>query len=132
MQAARIGLLRPFAAMLTGRGPAPKIAAAGRLARIIPATESAPMKKTPSQFNPREPGGKGTDRASQTQEARARQARQAEALRENLKKRKAQARAKTGTQGKSAEKGASAPAAKAAPKAGVTGKPAARSKAKPG
>ena len=37
---------------------------------------------------------KGADRASQTQESRLREARQAEALRENLRKRKAQTKAR--------------------------------------
>jgi hypothetical protein len=52
------------------------------------------MKKTGSGFDSRTPGGKGTDRAAQTQEAKAKQARLAEALRDNLKKRKSQTRAR--------------------------------------
>lgn len=50
------------------------------------------MKKTGPSFDPRAPGGKGQDRAAQTREAKAKTARLAEALRENLKKRKAQSR----------------------------------------
>lgn len=50
------------------------------------------MKNTRNTFDPRQPGGKGTDRAAQTQEAKAKTARLAEALRENLKKRKTQSR----------------------------------------
>ena len=52
------------------------------------------MKNTRNGFDSRTPGGKGTDRAAQTQQAKAREARLAEALRENLKKRKAQTRAR--------------------------------------
>lgn len=52
------------------------------------------MKKSAPGFDSRTPGGKGTDRAAQTKEARARQARLAEALRDNLKKRKAQSRSR--------------------------------------
>lgn len=50
------------------------------------------MKKTGNTFDSRTPGGKGTDRAAQTREAKAKEARLAEALRENLKKRKQQSR----------------------------------------
>ncbi|MEQ8266580.1 MAG: hypothetical protein RH982_05240 [Parvibaculum sp.] len=50
------------------------------------------MKNTRNTFDPRTPGGTGTDRAAQTREAKAKTARLAEALRENLKKRKAQTR----------------------------------------
>ncbi|GMV63488.1 MAG: hypothetical protein AMXMBFR74_26560 [Parvibaculum sp.] len=52
------------------------------------------MKNSRTTFDPRTPGGKGTDRAAQTREAKAKTARLAEALRENLKKRKGQARAR--------------------------------------
>jgi len=52
------------------------------------------MKNSRTTFDPRTPGGKGHDRASQTREAKAKTARLAEALRENLKKRKGQARAR--------------------------------------
>ncbi|MFN3627823.1 hypothetical protein [Parvibaculum sp.] len=52
------------------------------------------MKKSGPSFDSRTPGGKGADRAAQTQEAKARQARLAEALRDNLKKRKSQTRAR--------------------------------------
>lgn len=52
------------------------------------------MKKTGTGFDSRTPGGKGTDRAAQTREAKAKQARLAEALRDNLKKRKSQTRAR--------------------------------------
>ena len=50
------------------------------------------MKKTGNTFDSRTPGGKGSERAAQTKEALARKARLAEALRENLKKRKQQSR----------------------------------------
>ena len=49
-------------------------------------------KTSRTNMDRRAPNGKGTDRASQAQDARAKQARLAEALRENLKKRKAQSR----------------------------------------
>ncbi len=50
------------------------------------------MKDT-KQRDGRDPRvSKGTDRAAQTREAKLREARQAEALRENLRKRKAQAK----------------------------------------
>lgn len=52
------------------------------------------MKKTGPTFDSRTPGGKGQDRAAQTREAKTKTARLAEALRENLKKRKGQARAR--------------------------------------
>ncbi len=52
------------------------------------------MKKTGTGFDSRTPGGKGVDRAAQTKEAKAKQARLAEALRDNLKKRKSQTRAR--------------------------------------
>ena len=52
------------------------------------------MKKAGPGFDSRTPGGKGGERAAQTQEAKARQARLAEALRENLKKRKKQSRSR--------------------------------------
>ncbi len=52
------------------------------------------MKNSRNSFDPRTPGGKGTDRAAQTREAKAREARLAEALRDNLKKRKAQSRSR--------------------------------------
>jgi hypothetical protein len=54
------------------------------------------MKKSGPSFDSRTPGGKGVDRATQTQEAKARQARLADALRDNLKKRKDQSRARKG------------------------------------
>jgi hypothetical protein len=54
------------------------------------------MKKSAPGFDSRTPGGKGTDRAAQTREAKAKTARLAEALRENLKKRKAQTRDRKG------------------------------------
>ncbi|WP_293337060.1 hypothetical protein [Parvibaculum sp.] len=52
------------------------------------------MKNSRPTFDPRTPGGKGQDRAAQTREAKAREARLAETLRENLKKRKQQSRAR--------------------------------------
>jgi hypothetical protein len=52
------------------------------------------MKNSRTTFDPRTPGGKGPDRADKTREAKAKTARLAEALRENLKKRKGQARAR--------------------------------------
>lgn len=54
------------------------------------------MKKTGPSFDSRTPGGKGVDRATQTKEAKVRQARLADALRDNLKKRKDQSRARKG------------------------------------
>lgn len=49
-------------------------------------------KTSKTNMRGRAPNGKGTDRANQARDAKARQARLAEALRENLKKRKSQSR----------------------------------------
>lgn len=49
-------------------------------------------KTSKTNMDRRAPDAKGTDRASQAQSAKAKQAKLAEALRENLKKRKAQSR----------------------------------------